>query len=368
MDSMSRPRPPHLQRETTRHGKTVWFVRIGKGPRVRIKGVYGTPEFDAAYRAALQGDAPAPIERAAVAAKGSLEWLWMLYRQTNAWEQLSMATRRQRENIMIQVLKTGGDQPLSKITSGAIKSGIDRRKPYAARHFVATLHGLFKWAVGAQHVTADPTRGLAVAVPKTKGFPVWSEEDLERFERRWPIGTRERVMFGVYCFTGLRRGDAAKLGKQHIGKPSAEFPHGVITIDTEKTGTRVTIPVLPELAEILAAGPVGELSIIASKTGQPIRKESLGTLFKAACKAAGIPNKSAHGIRKAAATRAANNGATVASLEAIFGWEGGQMAALYTRAADRRKLAAENIGKLSKTRTAMPAPEGKVRALGEKDK
>jgi integrase len=167
-------------------------------------------------------------------------------------------------------------------------------------------------------------------------------------------------MFGVYCYTGLRRGDAAKLGKQHIRD-------GIITIDTEKNGTRVTIPVLPELAAIIAAGPVGELSIIASKKGQPIRKESLGTMFKIACKAAGIPGKSAHGIRKAAATRAANNGATVATLEAIFGWEGGQMASLYTRAADRRALAAEHMGKLSKSRTSIPAPHGKVRGKARKN-
>jgi integrase len=168
-------------------------------------------------------------------------------------------------------------------------------------------------------------------------------------------------MFGVYCFTGLRRGDASKLGKQHIR-------NGVITIDTEKSQgqMRVTIPVLPELAEIIAAGPTGDLSIIASKKGQSIRKESLGTMFKKACKLAGIPNKSAHGIRKAAATRAANNGATVATLEAIFGWEGGQMAALYTRAADRRRLAAEHMEKLSKSGTSIPAPDGKVRATGQK--
>ena len=48
--------------------------------------------------------------------------------------------------------------------------------------------------------------------------------------------------------------------------------------------------------------------------------------------------KTAHGIRKIGATRAANNGATVAELEAIFGWQGGGMAALYTRAADRVAL------------------------------
>ncbi len=52
-------------------------------------------------------------------------------------------------------------------------------------------------------------------------------------------------------------------------------------------------------------------------------------------------------LRKIAATRAANAGATVAQLEAIFGWSGGRMASLYTRAADRRRLAIEGMHKLA---------------------
>jgi hypothetical protein len=67
------------------------------------------------------------------------------------------------------------------------------------------------------------------------------------------------------------------------------------------------------------------------------------------------------GARRSAATRAANNGATVAALEAIFGWQGGQMAALYTKTANRRQLAGEHMGKLSKSGTPIPAPLGKVR-------
>ena len=160
-----------------------------------------------------------------------------------------LATRRQRENIMRGVFE---DWRRSSRCRGsrarAIKHGIERRKSFAARHFVDTLRGLFKWAVAAEHVKSDPTAGKSVAKPKTKGFPEWTEEELDQYEAHWPLGTRERVMWGVFCFTGLRRGDAARLGKQHIR-------NGVITIDTEKTGTRVTIPVLPELAEILAAGP-----------------------------------------------------------------------------------------------------------------
>ena len=86
----------------------------------------------------------------------------------------------------------------------------------------------------------------------------------------------------------------------------------------------------PVLAATLAAGPCGDLTFIAGDRGQPLTEESFGNVFKDACRAAGVPG-SAHGVRKIAATRAANAGATVAQLEAIFGWTGGTMASLYTQ-------------------------------------
>src|SRR5260370_25969773 len=101
MDAMPRPRPPHLHREVTRHGKTVWYARIGKGPRIRIREEYGTPEFTDAYQATLTG-APRASRKAA---KGSLAWLIAQYRESSAWlNGLSRATKRQRENIFKHIL------------------------------------------------------------------------------------------------------------------------------------------------------------------------------------------------------------------------------------------------------------------------
>jgi hypothetical protein len=54
----------------------------------------------------------------------------------------------------------------------------------------------------------------------------------------------------------------------------------------------------------------------------------------------------------AGATRLANNGATVAQLEALFAWEGGNMAALYTKTADRGRLSRVAVGMLAKPKTA----------------
>jgi site-specific recombinase XerC len=113
-------------------------------------------------------------------------------------------------------LKTSGNPALSSITSGAIKHGIDRRKPFAARHFLDTMRGLFKWAVDAEHVAADPTAGKTAPKSKTKGFPVWDEDEMIQVEERWPRGTRERVAFDLLLYTGLRRGDAVVFGRPHV--------------------------------------------------------------------------------------------------------------------------------------------------------
>lgn len=192
----------------------------------------------------------------------------------------------------------------------------------------------------ARLVKTDPTIGVDnIPRPKTGGFQVWSEDDIAVYEKRWPIGTRQRVWLDVLVYTGLRRGDAVKLGRQHVR-------NGIATIKTEKTDTEVTLPILSVLAKTLEVGPTGDLTFICGKSGRPLTKESFGNLFRKACRAAGLKNRSAHGLRKAAATRAVNNGATVAELEAIFGWSGGTMASHYTRSADRRRLAKGAMYKL----------------------
>jgi integrase len=173
----------------------------------------------------------------------------------------------------------------------------------------------------------------------------------------------KRVWLDVLLYTGLRRGDAVRLGRQHVRD-------GVATIKTEKSQgeIEVSLPILPVLAETLAHGPTGDLAFICGEHGGPLTKESFGNLFKDACKAAGVPG-SAHGVRKIAATRAANAGATVAQLEAIFGWVGGTMAAHYTRSADRRRLAAQAMGGLANAGgTSIPAPLHPVRAARGKSK
>jgi integrase len=341
---MHRPRPPHLQRRVTRHGKIAWYVRIGRGPLVRVRSEFGTPEFDVEYQAALSGT---PRDKSGAPSVGTLAWLVERYRETTAWTTLSEATRRQRENILKHVLESAGQQPFAKITHASVLSGRERRSatPAQARNFLDTMRGLFRWALDARLVRSDPTAGVKNPKrPKGDGFRPWTEEDVAAYERRWPIGTRQRVWLDVLLYTGLRRGDAVRLGRQHVRD-------GVAQVKTEKSGftVEVTLPILPVLAATLTAGPCGDLAFICGERGEPLTKESFGNLFRAACTAAGVPG-SAHGVRKIAATIAANNGATLAQLNALFGWRGSAMASLYTEKADRRRLALDAVHKLAKER------------------
>jgi integrase len=362
MEAMPRPRPPRLQRQVTRHGKTAWYVRVGRGPRVRIRSPFGTPEFDAEYQAAIAGLPAQQTSKPAQTITGSLAWLIERYRETGEWTRLSLATRRLRENIFRHVINSAGIQPAAKITSATIMAARDRRTPIQAKHFMSAMRGLLRWAFRAKLIKSDPTSGVAdLPLPKNDGHLPWSDDEVTVYESRWPIGTRQRVWFDLLAYTGLRRGDAVRLGRQHVR-------NGVATIKTEKTGAVVTLPILATLAKTLSAGPCGDLTFIAGKNGRPLTKESFGNLFRQACRDAGLINRSAHGLRKAAATRAAEHGATEAELEAIFGWSGGRMASLYTRAANRQRLSIAAMNKLENDRrTSMPSPSNKVRESERKD-
>lgn len=343
-----RPRPPYLHRECKPDGYTYWYVRVRKGKRVRLFKEYGTPEFLAEYQAAVGGS---PLSTPKPADSKSLRWLVERYKETPEWEALSEATKRQRLNIFMGVLKANGNEPYKGITAAHIEAGRDKRAktPAQARNVLDAMRGLFRWALAKNYVAFDPTAGVKNPPRKKgKGFPAWTESDVEAYEARWPLGTKERVWLDVLLYSGLRRSDAVLYGRQHVR-------NGIGTIQTKKGQEQITVtlPVLAVLQRTLSAGPTGDLAFICGDRGHPLTAESFGNYFSEAARKAGV-KKSAHGIRKIAATRAANNGATVPQLKALFGWLTDAMASHYTREADRVRLSTDAIEKMNKPETATP--------------
>jgi integrase len=132
------------------------------------------------------------------------------------------------------------------------------------------MRGLFAWATAAELIREDPTARLTNPyVRKGDGIPPWTEDDVAAYEQRWPIGTHARVWLDVLLYTGLRRGDAVQLGRQHVRD-------GIISIKTEKTNTPVWLRMLPVLQKTLDAGPCGDLNFVVGETGRPLGAESFG--------------------------------------------------------------------------------------------
>jgi integrase len=333
MAAMPKPRYPHLIHERTNRGRMVWYFRIGKGPRIRMPDDFGTPEFVAAYNAALAGQPVTTV--AGKPGKGSVSWLIARYRESSAWAALSETTRYQRDRIFLQITEKVGDEAFAGVSAATIRNGREARKdtPFMANNYLRAVKGLFAWATEAEYVTVNPAAEVKELVVKTEGHEPWTIDDIRRYEKRWPAGTRERVWLHVLSWTGLRLGDACTLGWQHVRDGNW------VALRAEKTGEWLEFPLLPPLLETLQAGPTGDLTFIINAHDRPFVKESFGNAFRDACREAGIKGKSAHGLRKMLAGLAAEMGASEEQLQAWFGWQTNRMSGIYTRGASKKLMA-----------------------------
>jgi hypothetical protein len=129
-------------------------------------------------------------------------------------------------------------------------------------------------------------------------------------------------------------------GLQHVQS-------GIISFRRRKTTIPVDIPMLPELAAAIEAMPKAQhLAFLVTERGEPFTAAGFGNWFRDQCDAAGITDLSAHGLRKAGATRLAECGATDHEIMSWGGWKTLREVQRYTAAANRKRLAVRGADKI----------------------
>ena len=114
----------------------------------------------------------------------------------------------------------------------------------------------------------------------------------------------------------------------------------IFVLTQQKTGARLELPNPSGAAERrIDATAHGQLVFLITEYGKPFTSNGFGNWFRNRCDEAGLPNCSAHGLRKAAATLAATNYGTVPQLMALGGWKAEREAIGYIRAANQKELA-----------------------------
>jgi integrase len=233
--------------------------------------------------------------------------------------------------------ETFADFPLDRMTPKALRVLRDRKAdlPGAADNRVRALRRVFAWAMDAELVISNPARDVKYIRGETGGWHSWTPEELEQFEKRHPVGTKARLALALLIYTGTRRSDVVQLGQAHVRD-------GWIKFTQWKTGVTVELPISPALQDVIDGTlVVGSATFLVTEFGKPFSIAGFGNWFRRRCNEAGLPQCSAHGVRKASAARAAENGATVHQLMAMFGWMTMREAERYTRDAQRKKLAAD---------------------------
>ena len=337
-----RRRMKGLLREQTRHGKFVWYYRDGHNARTRIHGEYGTPEFNAAVMAASHGTAVnGASAKLSHTDPSSFGWLVDQFIKSPAHLQKEVATQKARRNVLKRIVEKGaGAQAYRDLTDVDIRALRDQIAATGAvamaNGAVAILRVMFNWAVeDAKLLRTNPCLGVKAIKYQSGTNYVWTNEDMLRFEEVFPLGTRERLAYALLLYSGQRSGDVVGLGRQHIR-------NGWLNIKAHKTGKPAQVPILPALAEAIEAGPTGDLTFLVGEDGASLTVSHFGRWFRAACDKAGVPECTPHGLRHAGATRLAERGADVATLQGIYGWSLG-MAQRYTRTADMRRSVEKDI-------------------------
>lgn len=92
----------------------------------------------------------------------------------------------------------------------------------AANNRVKAIHRVVTWAMAQQQPLAriNPAAGVAKLGGKTQGHHTWTIEEVEKFEARHARGTTARLALALLLYTGQRRSDVPRLGRQHVTKMS----------------------------------------------------------------------------------------------------------------------------------------------------
>lgn len=347
--------PKYITRDIGPDKKERFYFRRSGQKKIRIDGVPWTPSFMAQYDAA-NGGKTLP-QKIVTQQTGAFSWLCDQYFLSGEFRELDdKLTKPRRRNNLLRICREPiapnstrlfGDVPIGSWNKKAIRALRDRvaDTPGTASDWLKALRAVFKFAVDADHCETNPTRDVQfLRSNNIDGHHSWTIGEVEQFELRHPVGTEERLAMGLLIFTGQRMSDVIRFGPASIKDAWLNFTQHK---NRNRKPVHMQIPVRPELIELLKVTPIGTETFLVNSFGRPHTDRSFTDWFGKACEAAGVPGRS-HGLRKAAASRLAELGASEKEIMAITGHTTSQEVTRYTKAASQKLLAEKATARSAK--------------------
>ena len=261
---------------------------------------------------------------------GTLDALVLAYLHSAAFLALAPSTQRVYRGICERFAAAQGNKPLAGLSRQHLEAMLAKKAvtPAAANNWLQQIKMLTAYGVREGVLRHDPARDIAFLRRKSPGLHTWSEDEIARFEARWPIGSKPRLALALPLYTAQRRGDVLIMGKQHIRD-------GVVHVRQQKTGAVLAIPVHPRLPH---------LTFLTSNYGRPFSPGGFSNWFRDRCREAGLPaHCTGHGLRKATARRLAEAGCSANIIASITGHKTLREVERYTKAADQVRMARQGM-------------------------
>jgi integrase len=344
---------PGLLIERTSSGAVRYRVRPAgnKTRRIKLTVPPDHPDFSAQYNDARNGQEPRQAKIATAAIPRSLAWLMDEYENAMAAKVraglMDAGTAKQRTAFYARLRPKYGDKHMEMPRAKVIEIRDSMAAtPGAADNMVKSLRALFAWAVESERMKDNPAKGIG-KINRGTGAIAWSVDDLEQFRQRHPKGTMPHLALTLMMFTACRIGDVVTLGRGN------EVKRDGITYLAWNPGKRgsapVTVPVLPPLAEAIAAQKVVGSAYLLNAHGKPFASgAAFGNWFRDRVSEAGLTDRSPHGIRKAAGELMALAGATQYHIMAVLGHSNAKTSEVYTQGVNRQRLAEEAVNLMRK--------------------
>ncbi|WLA58524.1 tyrosine-type recombinase/integrase [Bradyrhizobium diazoefficiens] len=337
------------------NGNPRYYVRKPGRPKIRIREAFEgadgtiTPEFMKAYFDALaELDGARPVPK--LPREKTFKWLVDQYLRSPEFARYDELTRADKRSVLIRYCETAGDLPYGAMRKEDVEASRDKRSstPGAADKLVKYLRVMFKWAIGKKHAQHNPAIGVEKINSDSTGWHTWTPAEVDIYREHHKIGTKARLALELMLNVGARISDAARIGRQHEAEGWLKF----VAWKNRNKKSRKTIecPITRDLTAALAATETGDLTYLVNDLGRAFTINGLGNKMRDWCDAAGLPQCSSHGLRKAAAVIMAENGSTAAEMCALFGWSKLETAEIYIREAQKRKMVANAFARLDEYR------------------
>lgn len=332
---------------------TYWYAWRG-GPR--LPGTPGSPEFMAAYNAAV-ADRKTPKDE-------TLAGLVGRFRASPEWAAFADTTKANwavwPDRICADVdAKDIGGLTFRLLDDRRVKADIlDWRdqwghQPRSADYAMQVLSRVLSFGVSRGLLASNVVAGVSQLYENNRADQIWTEAEIAAFTAAAPtpeIGFIVRLA----ALTGLRRSDLVKVSDSHVGDVAIVMPTG-----KSRGRKTIVLPILGELRALLAEiaaqkaarleelttqakkkgrpEPVKALTILTNTRGKPWTADGLETqVIKTKAKAK--IEKHLHDARGAFATRLRKAGLKASEIADILGWEEERVERLLATYVDRNDV------------------------------